>query len=228
MNKGIKILYIVTMCLLIGGIVFGILTKKSFTDNTIPLNLSKFKDASISINDEENITDKYFNNDINNLKELINKSDMIVKGQISGVRKNYNQALKTKFKINQIIKSGDKSKNIKYIYIFEPSNFHFDNYVIVSGYNVMKENEEYLLFLKHLDVPDGYKYKHDEAITFIPVSTYYGKYQLSGNAATQKIEMDKVEELKYSDIENYEIVTGDPKILQTFNYLKKEVNKTFK
>ncbi|WP_044742739.1 MULTISPECIES: hypothetical protein [unclassified Anoxybacillus] len=228
MNKGIKILYIVTMCLLIGSIVFGILTKKSFTDNTIPLNLSKFKNASISINDEENITDKYFSNDINNLKELMNKSDLIVKGQISDVRKNYNQALKTKFKVNQIIKSDEKSKNITYIYVFEPSNFHFNNYVIVSGYNVMKENEEYLLFLKHLDVPDGYKYKHDEAITFIPVSTYYGKYQLSGNAATQKIEIDKVEELKYSDIENYEVVTENSEVLQTFNYLKKEVSKTFK
>ncbi|OAB45597.1 hypothetical protein [Paenibacillus antarcticus] len=40
----------------------------------------------------------------------------------------------------------------------------------------MDEGEEYIVFLDHLQVPDNYIYKGNEAISFLPKSTYFGKF----------------------------------------------------
>lgn len=45
-----------------------------------------------------------------------------------------------------------------------------------KGYVLMNSNQEYILFLKHFDKVDGYKYKNNEKITYVPVSTRLSKY----------------------------------------------------
>jgi len=55
-----------------------------------------------------------------------------------------------------------KGLNIKkgdIIYIYEPNYFINNSYMAMYGYNLMVNNNEYVFFLKKLQVPDGYRYK---------------------------------------------------------------------
>ena len=204
------VLIIVTLC-------FGLLTKKSFIKNST--DLGSYNDAQVSLSDS---IEGYFDNDIECYDELFEKSDLIVVGKVAGKREMYNQAIKTKFKIDKIIKDDSAVQLPEFIYVFEPSSFHFDTYDVVSGYNVMLGNADYIIFLKHLDVPDGYTYKNDESITFLPVSSYYGKYTLNDNRNEEVIHPN--EDLNYKDVKSMGVLAEEKGIVDTYNTIKRQIN----
>ncbi|MEN0647740.1 hypothetical protein NSQ82_01575 [Caldifermentibacillus hisashii] len=222
MGKFIKLIYLTCAFLIMGTFILGILTKKSFKENTLDLNSKEYYSANVSLQEDEESSFKYFNNNIKNLDELVNNSDLIVIGSVDKERLLYNSAIKTKFIISDVIRNNSEVTNLpNKIFIFEPSYFNFDTYFIKDGYNIMQNNAEYIVFLKHLEKPTGYEYKNDEMITFIPVSTYYGKFELK-NVETTKV-ISSSQTLTYQDIKSQSIVTENQKIIDTYNNIKSEL-----
>ncbi len=213
--------------LILIALCFGLLTRKSFRESSVNLescgdaqvSLSEFNDPVVS---EAIDIKKYFNNDIDDYDELFGKSDLIVAGKVEGKREVYNQALKTGFRIHNIIKDESSVNLPETIYVFEPSLFYFDTYEVGSGYNLMLDDTEYILFLKHLEVPKGYKYKNDEAITFVPVSTYFSKYALNDNRKEEVFHPD--ESLTYKDVKNRGILAEKQDIVDTYNTIKDQIH----
>ena len=219
MKRFIKIMYITMGLLIIITLCLGLLTKKSFKKSST--DLESYRDSEVSLSDSESI-DGYFDNDIDDYDELFDKSDLVVVGKVAGKREMYNQAIKAEFKVDKIIKNGPAAQLSESIYVFEPSSFHFDSYDVVSGYNVMLDNTDYILFLKHLEVPDGYTYKNDESITFLPVSLYYGKYTLNDNHNEEIIQPN--EGLTYKDVKDMGVLTEEKDIIDTYNTIKSQIN----
>lgn len=228
MNRFIKRMYITMGALILITLCFGLLTRKSFRDSSV--NPETCGDAEVSlseINDDiltENIDSKhYFDNDIDDYDELFGKSDLIVVGKVEGKREVYNQAYKTKFRIHKIIKDESSVNLPETIYVFEPSLFNFDAYEVGSGYNLMLDNTDYILFLKHLEVPEGYHYKKDEAITFLPVSSCFGKYALNDRRREEVIPSE--EGLTYQDVKDMGLLAGKQDIVDTYNAIKYQINE---
>nr|WGD78854.1 hypothetical protein P5643_00950 [Bacillus subtilis] len=137
MKTGIKILYLFTTLLFVSSIIFGLIMKSSLIDNVnIKKDLREFDGYTVSLNYTPEYTNIYFDNNIKNLKELISKSDLVVVGTVGENRQNYNQALKSNFKVEKTIKSKSKD-NLKNVVIYEPSNFSSGTYNVESGYNVI-------------------------------------------------------------------------------------------
>ncbi len=210
--------FILLLVLVCAGI--GVLTRMSYKPDT---ELGKYLDQADSLevavfNDEEFI-DIYYDNDINNLGQLKDKSDLIVKVKPTPERINYLQAVKTRVQVvdaydTPALQKGDE------IYVYEPSAFRF-SYTTTGGYNLMEPEQEYTLFLKKLQVPDGYEYKGDEAITYVPVSTTFAKYPAKGGNNTKLVE----EKTTYAQVKSYDILTKDQAVLDRYNALKQEVLK---
>ena len=128
-------------------------------------------------NDENSI---YFNNSINTLDELEKNSDLIVKVKSLNNSKLFYNSIETPVKIIDVYSKKDNLEKGDTIYIQEPVSISYlkdmENITWIRGYVLMNSNREYILFLKHLDKVDGYKYKNNEKITYIPVSTRFSKY----------------------------------------------------
>ncbi|WML37964.1 hypothetical protein RCG19_11965 [Neobacillus sp. OS1-2] len=224
MNRTIKIIYFISILLIVTAIIFGIKTKNSFKETKITLNSNEFKNANVSLH-EEKPQINYFNNGIKNYTELVNESDLIVTGTIDGQRKEYSAAIKTEFKINNVLENKSLVTNLpEKIYVFEPSYFNFDTYFIQNGYNIMQDNHEYILFLNHLKAPENYNYKSEESITFIPVSTYYGKFELKGSGISKVVLSNQA--LTYKDIKDQAIVTENQKIVDIYKKIKNKLTNT--
>lgn len=220
MKKFSKIIYVLIIILIIGAITFGIYTKKSFKETKLNLDSNKISNASLSL-DEEPLDDvSYFNNKIKDLSELLDTSDLIIVGHVIGERELYANAVKTKIKIDTVIRNKSLIDKPSEIFIFEPSYFNFNTY-ISNGYNLMQNNKEYILFLKHLEVPQGYDYKKDELITFIPISTYFGKYE-SDNTETPQI-ISTENEIKYKDIKSKPILTERKEMIDKYIKIRNEI-----
>ncbi|MEB2493727.1 hypothetical protein SOP93_21570 [Peribacillus frigoritolerans] len=228
MIKNLKYMYIMVLALLIIVSLFGYLTRQSFQDNTIPYKLpSNLENATISIFDEESYINKYFKNNLSTYNELKEQSDFIIIGEIIDDRTKFNSTLKTKVKVKEVLKSKQKLENIKSIIVYEPSEFLYDTYYVNSGYNIMKTNQDYILFLRHLEVPNGYTYKNDESISFIPTSTYFGKYSLNNKNLISPINLEELNTLKYKDLDNYEIITDNKEKIKIFNTIKEKAWNDF-
>ena len=132
---------------------YAFVTKYSFTGDYY---LNKIK-KQYNLDDfvYSNIEDsEYFNESISTLDELEKSSDLIVKVKPDDGKLFYN-SIERQVKIIDIYRDKDSLK---------------------KGYVLMNSNQEYILFLKRLDKADGYKYKDNEKITYVPVSTRLSKY----------------------------------------------------
>ncbi|MGE6631662.1 hypothetical protein [Bacillus sp. NPDC077027] len=228
MKFKVKLLYSITFFLFLFSIVYGFIVKASLKDDVhIHKSLKEFDSFIVSNDDASEYTDIYFNNNIVNVDNLFAKSELVVVGKIADKRLNYNQAIKSEFKIEKILKSdSDENNQLKKILVFEPSYFSFDTYNVQSGYNLMESNRSYLLFLKHLKTPKGYKYKKDEEITYMPVSTFYSKYVFKTKKDNTKlISAQALNNLKYREIKDYDLLTSDAEIFNMYKTLKNELLK---
>lgn len=94
-----------------------------------------------------------------------------------------------------------------------------------DGYIMQLDDQEYIFFLKKLKVPNGYKYKGKEKISYMPVSTIFGKYTVK-ETNTSIISEEKLKEgIYFSEIRNMDIVTTNSKILETYLNVKSDVEE---
>lgn len=211
--------------LLLGAIVilsitFAAFTSASFEDNVTINNMIEYEHFYLNVlSPFDELTTLYFNNKIESVNDLENLADVIVIGKISSKepRKNKKQATLTPFDVDRWIKG---ESNTEIIYIYEPSNFHFmidDNsgvFFSTGGYQLMQNNNKYVLFLKHLEVPPNYALSEKEKISFVPVSTIYAKYHINTQWSPTTIKPN--EDLLYGDIMKYDIVLQDEWLLEHY------------
>lgn len=226
MTRSTKIYFLAVLILISTTIGYAIMTKYSFTGD---YNLSKIREQYdlenfMYSNNEESI---YFNNSINSLDELEKNSDLIVKVQSLDDSILFYNSIETPVKIIDIYSSNDNLKKGDVIYIQEPVSISYlenmENITSIRGYVLMNTDQEYILFLKHLDKVDGYKYKNNEEITYIPVSTRFGKY--CKEEKPKFIDQSQIDsgEIYYRDFKNSSAVFIDNEELIKYNSVSLQV-----
>lgn len=232
MTKKTKLYFIFIVITLIIAIICGVVTKNSFQGHIYLDELEKDKnldEIALQLFIDDN---KYFNNDIENINELEKESDLIVKVRLDGERKLYLQSTKSPVRIIKKYYGSEYYKEGSLIYIEEPSTFvnTIDlSYDVVQGYQLMREDKEYILFLKKLDKAPKYKYKGNEKNTLMPISTLYAKYLLDSENKSEALDKIKVDngEYSYGDIKEYPIVTYSQDEINKYNELLILVNKRY-
>ena len=178
MTKNTKLYFIGIIALITVTIGLAFVTKNSFTGD---YDLNKIKkqynlENFVYFNIEDS---EYFNESISSLDELEKSSDLIVKVKPDDGKLFYN-SIERLVKIIDIYSDKDSLKKGDTIYIQEPFSISYlkgmESMSSEKGYVLMNSNQEYIIFLKHLDKVDGYKYKGNEKITYVPVSTRLSKY----------------------------------------------------
>ena len=157
---------------------YAFVTKYSFTGDYYLNEIKKQYNLDDFV--YSNIEDgEYFNSSISTLDELEKSSNLIVKVKPDDGKLFYN-SIERQVKIIDIYSDKDSLKKGDTIYIQEPFSISYlegmECMNSEKGYVLTNSNQEYILFLKHLDKVDGYKYKDNEKITYVPVSTRLSKY----------------------------------------------------
>lgn len=224
--RGTKIFFAVWSVVLVLAIGVGLMTRFSFAqDIEVGKHMEQPDQYTVNLSDDEEFTGIYFDNEMKDLTQLKERSALIVKVKVSNERLNYMRAILSGVDVLDVykgnVKKGDR------IYVYEPSNFYLESYFVEEGYNVMQDGQEYILFLKHLPIPDGYKYKGKEAISFLPVSTLYAKYPLSSKNETKVLDRQKLlysdEGVSYASVQTYDILTTEPKKLKQYEAFREHV-----
>ncbi|ANF94998.1 hypothetical protein [Paenibacillus bovis] len=220
-------LYITSLfILLLASILFGIRTAFSYNFNISLGNHLDKNNVKLNLEEEKNHLGIYFNNNIEQFSQIYNEADLVAEVETTSERLNYAQTIKTGIKAIKIFKGKDLLANNQ-AYIYEPSYFFGDNYFSFGGYQILKPRKTYIVFLKKLKVPKNYVYKADEDISFIPVSSYYSKFEL-GNSKTKLLDQTDVDNgMDYKKVKEYEILTTSENKLNKFKELKKEVIEKF-
>lgn len=203
----------------------GILTRFSFVyDIQLERYTNNGEHFQVSLDDDSDYLSIYFDNQIDHISQLKTGSDLILKVKTTKNRDNMMRALRSQVDVLAVYK-GDNIKKGDRINLYEPSSFYAFSYTSMGGYNIMQEGEEYIVFLKHLKVPEGYKYKGEEERTFIPVSSYYGKFPIKNRGETEVISEKALINGKviYDRVKNYEIITSSKQVLEKYYALKQEV-----
>lgn len=170
--------------------------------------------------------DTYFCEDIHRFNDLYEKADLVVKGKVSGNRELFLQATKTKTELLHVYKGTGVEKG-ECIYIYEPTTilYGLSYYECMGGYMLMLDEEEYIMFLQHLKVPDSYKYKKDEEHTYVPISTTFSKYSLSQEDHVAVVDDFGEEQVLFRDTMKYEIIAATEEKKEKYIQLKQEVLK---
>lgn len=111
--------------------------------------------------------------------------------------------------INEILK-GDINSNSSAISVYEPAYFEDNTYVSIEGYNLMNEEDNYLLFLRPMENEEAY----------VIVGMYQGKYNVNSTESLEPVKSVKV----FKDIKDTEYF-GDN--IEGYNELKTQVLKKY-
>ena len=205
MTRNTKVYFLIILLFIGVTAGYGVMTKYSFTGEYYlsevknQYNLDSFKYSNM-----EDST--YFNETINSLDELEKNSDLIVRVKSMNDSMLFYNSIETPVEIIEVYSGNDDLQKGDMIYIQEPVSISYlkdmENMISVKGYVFMNSNQEYLLFLKHLDKVEGYQYKNNEEMTFLPVSTRFGKY--CKEETPKFIDSSKIDagEIDYRDLKN--------------------------
>ena len=114
------------------------------------------------------------------LDDMEKDSSLIARITVTNSREMSLRSTKTMVKIEEIYK--DNSANLSVgdcIYIIEPVSFVRGEEFYTNGWQYLKTEDTYLIFLKNLGCIDGYKYTKEEENSFMPVSEIYSKRNLT-------------------------------------------------
>lgn len=187
---------------------------------TIALGLSLFFIPSATPQDESLIT---YNKGVqyiatyaipSDLTELETSSEVIVKGKYCGDRVTDNDstlvgpASISQFEVIEVQKGEVESSQIS---IIEPFKIEGDNFINVDGYVPMKEECEYILFLRKVASSDN---------EYTLVSANFGKYNLSNDTALLP-EVNVINNL--GQVSNLDMVTQSAEKCEIYNKIKSEI-----
>ncbi len=170
----------------------------------------------------------YFLDDVESLTEIEEASTLIVKVTVTTDRLMYLQSTKTAVIVDTIYQDDDnRLSEGDTIYIQEPTSFVRGDFFLTYGWQYMQTGKEYLLFLKHLESVDGYRYKGETAITYMPVSQLFAKYDIDGEETGYLVEESSSVDLSYTEIGNSAMITEDEDKLQLYEELWQVVKSKY-
>lgn len=213
--KSTKIMLCIWFFCLMGLIGFSKMAKISFWGSLWWNNImDEYETSNMKCyNEENNYHDDFLLSDVNNLTDLYEYADLVVKVICSSDRYCYVNDSKVRVNVLEVIK-GDVV-NGDDLWIYEPSSVRADdgNITLYQGCCFMKEKQIYILFLKALQYQDAYAY----------CSAVYGKYALDQNEKfiPQK-ELDEGN-IDYAQIENISMIFTDRNVLEKYKDIKEEL-----
>ena len=169
----------------------------------------------------------YFNNESNySVDDMEKDSSLIARITVTNSREMSLRSTKTMVKIEEIYK--DNSANLSVgdcIYIIEPVSFVRGEEFYTNGWQYLKTEDTYLIFLKNLGCIDGYKYTKEEENSFMPVSEIYSKRNLTHDESC--VVFDSAETL-YSSISMFAFLTSEKTIVDNYEKIWKNITNSGK
>lgn len=193
-----------TIIILIVIILFGISINMKIHFNSIKQEVDEnFTDFQFWAT---NTNVKYYD-EVDSIEKLFDEAPIIAKVKMTGEKEYLNQCILSTVELINVYKN-DSNLNLenKNIYIYEPVHVLQNNLTMYStqGYIPMLKDEEYIVFLKSIKVPEGYKMSEKEKISFIYYNAKWGKYCSKG--IEPYIIDEKDVNLKYEDIKNNNVI----------------------
>lgn len=223
-----KLIGLIAIITLITTFSIGVYKKGKLTndlDISFYIEQNKLDCLKVSYN-EISEGNKIFTDKISKLNDLEKASDLIVKGKIKEGTKRENGygTILTTLHIDKVYK-GKSNLDKDEIIIFEPFDININNnfFYSLGGYNLLKDKDEYLLFLKVVKNLDT----KPKDIKYIPISTYYGKFNLSRDSTIDLVNKDKLinGEIKYNLVKNSEFITWDKASILTYKRILSEIKQ---
>lgn len=217
--KSKNLWYILVVVLIMVSCIFiGIKTKKSFNlSENVNKNIETF-----SIYKDQSLLNFY--DQISEVNDLLSNSDIVVKISITEDRESVTKATLTKVKVNSILKGNIYDK--EYIYIYEPYFIRYFDCSISNyqGYLPMRKGEEYIVFLKELNAPEGYNKTDKENMSYLFVNPIWGKYNSKAQEiyTTNNIDMD----IKLGDVNDKDAIIMEQDV-EKYNSNKKIIDEKF-
>lgn len=222
MARETKRFFGIIVVLILLSMVAGVVVRNSYTGFKNIKELSKVKNINefrMSCGDSD---EELLNSNVKTIDDVANKSDLIVKVKISDEKIIEDADIKTKVKVEKIIKSD--GRNIKKgddIYIYEMINLSMvdDSIMTNAKYNYLDTGKEYYLCLNSLKTIKGYKKSEEEKKTYMYSTNYYSVYSASKEQKVVKLSKKKIynEEYKYRDLKDQVILTSDKKVVDDYN-----------
>ena len=225
MSRETKRFFGIIAVLILLSIIVGVIVRNSYTGFKTVKELSKAKNIDDFLVGVEDSDEELLNSNVKNLDDLEKKSDLIVKVKVSDEKIIEAADLKTKVKVEKVIKSdGSDIKKGSDIYIYEMINLSEvdDNFLTHTKYNYLGTGKEYYLCLNKLKTIKGYKKSEEEKKTYMYSTNYFSAYSASNNQKAIKLSKNKLYnvEYKYKNVKNQVILTSDKKIIEKYNYMK--------
>ena len=226
MTKSTKIFFAILCLLFIGTAVFGIVFQRSICGEKNPDRLIE-QNAEIEVALDKSSENPYFCNDATcSLKELSDRADLIAVVSVTDDRTMELYSTKSRVKIEKIIAQSDSDLVMgDEIWVEELATVVAERSFHTEGYTLMEPGQQYLLLLQHLPCIEGYRYSKTEQVTYTPVSAYFGKYCLSKNEKIEALDEKNVENLRYSDISDYALLTTDQDKVSNYEELYHQILK---
>ena len=231
MTKNTRKYFAIIICVIIICSIMGIFIRNSYT------GYNSFEQMEDSENLEdyrvfvENVEkDDDFFMQIKSYNDLENTADVIAKVSATNERElSLHKVTKTEVIVEEVYK-GNVEKG-QTIFIYEPAIFSYSvskSYQSLDGYQLMKEGEEYYVFLQNLKTAKGYKMSEKEKNTYLPNTASYSKFPVQqGNVSLVEQKRLNDGEYSYDEIQNLEIITSNQKVLSKYNRLREKVINKF-
>lgn len=231
MTRSTKIYFIAILCITVVCFIMGIFIRNSYTGYSTFEEMEKTENLQkydVQLHDAEEYD--IFDTSVKDYSDLEKTADLIAKVSVADERKMFPYTTtKTKVIIEEVLKG--EAETGQQVFIYEPVNFSYSvskRYKSIGGYQIMKEGEEYYVFLQKLKASEGYKMSDDEKNSYLPSTALYSKFPVQkGNIRildSKKLDNDGY---SYGKVENLEIITSEQKVLSMYKNMKKEVLKKF-
>ena len=231
MIRGTKVYITTVTVLFLLVIAVTIMTRFSFKGSVTLKQLqasNDLNDYTVQFGDDAEVNDVF--KTINDYDDLKEKSKVIAKVHVTDERKLSANAVYTKVIVKDIYKSDQSFNKNDAIYIYEPVCFEeeFEIFDSSSGYQLMRTNDDYYVFLNELPTAERYVKSEKEKISFVPSTLKYSVYSTKNNKIKlldkKRIDGDK-EEYKYADVKELDILTYNNGALDKYKIIKKNIIK---
>lgn len=203
-RKASLILFIIILIILFS---VAVITKKSIIPNISNLIDGEWNDYQVNM---MLVSDKYYSK-IDDVSDILENSSVVLKVKMSNKRENLSQCVLSEVTVEDVYKN-DLDINIEKdsnIYIYEPITLQEGAIYLTEGYIPMNTDNEYIVFLKPLKVPQGYTMSDKEKISFMYCNPVYGKKNMDNDLYF--VNQDGMN-LKFSDIKNYNVILNNENI----------------
>lgn len=211
-------------------IITAIATRSSYI-NDIDINLLSSNSNKLYVLIED-IQKKYFTTDIKTFNNLLESSDYVIKVKRTKERQIMSKSLLTKCEVRKVYKAKDADNIHDYIYIYEPASFsiQYNLFQTTGGYNFMNSQDEYIVFLKDLKIPEGYKSNNKEENSFMFTNPQLSIFNYSRENTTLLIddETKNSRGFTYNIIMDYDLIFMFKEDKQLYDNIREQVMSKYR